>query len=230
MLALTYLTSLDAKIAIWLVAEPRPEHVGAISWLNNSSDADFYIVKVEAVRIGGSLPAPLLTLITGPSEETREVKATKKELAERELLRKRFFTELLERAKSRTDLHANVSPSYTSYVSAGAGLSGLVWVYTTRQHDGRVELFINRGKDSEEETRRIFTSLQAEQRSIEEAFGEPLDWVAPEGRPSCAIQKLVHTGGYRDEDLWPRIQDDMIDAMIRLSRALKPHITRLHVP
>jgi hypothetical protein len=51
---ITYLTALNARAAIWIVAEPRPEHVAAISWLNDSSSAAFYLVKVEAVRIGSS--------------------------------------------------------------------------------------------------------------------------------------------------------------------------------
>jgi hypothetical protein len=87
----TYLTALGAKTAIWIVAEPRPEHVGAITWLNESSSASFYLVKVEAIRIGESPPAPLLTLIVGPSEEAREVGKTKKDLAERHLLCRRFW-------------------------------------------------------------------------------------------------------------------------------------------
>ena len=44
---------------------------------------DFYLVKVEAVRIGESAPAPLLTLIVGPSEEAKSAGQTKKQLAER---------------------------------------------------------------------------------------------------------------------------------------------------
>jgi len=88
---ITYLTALDAKRAIWIVADPRPEHVGALAWLNESSSAaSFYLLKVEAVQIGGSEPAPLLTLITGPSEEARQVGETKKKLAERYVIRQRF--------------------------------------------------------------------------------------------------------------------------------------------
>ncbi|MCK4232302.1 DUF4268 domain-containing protein, partial [candidate division WOR-3 bacterium] len=41
---ITYLTAIGAKIGIWIVADPRPEHVGSISWLNESSGADFYLV------------------------------------------------------------------------------------------------------------------------------------------------------------------------------------------
>ena len=49
---LTYLAAVGAKRAIWIVADPRPEHVGAISWLNESSSGFFYLLKVEAIKIG----------------------------------------------------------------------------------------------------------------------------------------------------------------------------------
>ena len=39
---ITYLTAIDAKAAIWIVKEARPEHISAISWLNESSSASFY--------------------------------------------------------------------------------------------------------------------------------------------------------------------------------------------
>ena len=65
----TYAAALNARAAIWIVSDPRPEHVQAISWLNNSGLANFFLLKVEAIQIGESPPAPLLTLITGPSEE-----------------------------------------------------------------------------------------------------------------------------------------------------------------
>lgn len=44
---ITYLAAVETKRAIWIVADPRPEHVGAITWLNESSSASFYLVKVE---------------------------------------------------------------------------------------------------------------------------------------------------------------------------------------
>src|SRR5262249_43141766 len=80
---ITYLTGMGAKAAIWIVSDPRSEHVAAVAWLNKSSSADFYMVKVEAVRIGNSPPAPLFTLIVGPSKETKDVGETKKQIAER---------------------------------------------------------------------------------------------------------------------------------------------------
>src|SRR5882724_6988057 len=79
---ITYLTAMSAKAAIWIVSDPRPEHVAAVAWLNEFSSAAFYMVKVEAVKIGDSPPAPLFTLIVGPSEETKDVGHAKKEIAE----------------------------------------------------------------------------------------------------------------------------------------------------
>src|SRR5690606_8066214 len=89
---ITYVTAFDAKTGIWIVADPRPEHVNAISWLNQSTSATFYLVKVEAVRVQApgsdqvSPPAPLLTLIVGPDETSKEIGEKKKELADRDLV------------------------------------------------------------------------------------------------------------------------------------------------
>lgn len=74
---ITYLSSLDAKVGIWIVSNPRPEHVTAVSWLNEGSSAKFYLLEVEAIRIDDFRPAPLFTLITGPSEATSVVGRTK---------------------------------------------------------------------------------------------------------------------------------------------------------
>ncbi len=146
---ITYLTSFGAKNAIWIVSEPRPEHVQAISWLNESSSANFYLVKVEAIRIGNSSPAPLLTLIVGPSEEAKEVGVKKKEMAERSILRKKFWEQLLSKAKQRTSLHASITPQPYSWISAGAGKSGIAYTYSITQHQTKVELYIDRGKECE---------------------------------------------------------------------------------
>ena len=98
---ITYLTAVAARTAIWIVSDPRPEHINAVSWLNESNAASFYLLKIEAIRIGESERAPLLTLIVGPSKEGREVGETKKEIAERYEIRRRFWTGLLDYAQDQ---------------------------------------------------------------------------------------------------------------------------------
>ena len=222
---LTYLVAMQARRAVWIVADPRPEHVGAIAWLNESSSADFFLLKIEAIRIGNSEPAPLLTLIVGPSEETREVGRTKKEWAERERLRYRFFEGLLGRAKSRTQLHANISPSKHNWVSAGSGISGVAFNYVVLQRDARVELYIDT-RDGDE-NRRVFGTLADKKDGIESTFGGALKWDPLEGRRACRISKAYESGGYRDEDKWEAVYEELVDAMAKLESAVKPHLKGL---
>ncbi|HBI23586.1 MAG TPA: hypothetical protein DDX84_05140 [Nitrospiraceae bacterium] len=49
---LTYLSNLDAKIAIWISTDPRPEHVSAINYLNEvvPQDTKFYLIRVQAYK------------------------------------------------------------------------------------------------------------------------------------------------------------------------------------
>ena len=222
---LTYLVGLEARGAVWIVSDPRPEHVGVIAWLNETSSADFYLLKLEAIRIGDSDPAPLLTQIVGPSEETREVGRTKKEMAERERLRYRFFDGLLQHAKSKTQLHANISPAKHSWVGAGSGIAGVSFNYVVRQRDSRVELYIDT-RDGDE-NQRIFGALFLKKEKIEGAFGLPLEWDTKEGRRSCRIQKTYATGGYRDEDDWEAVYEELAEAMAKLDSALKPDLKKL---
>jgi len=224
---ITYLTVMDAKAAIWIVSDPRPEHIQAITWLNESGSASFYLLKLEAVRIGDSPPAPLLTLIVGPSLESHEAGESKKEFAERYEIRKRFWTGLLDRAKFTTRLHANISPSRDNWIAAGSGISGLVFSYVVRQQDSHVELYIDRDKEPLE-NKRIFDQFARSRDTIEAAFGAPLEWERLDTKRACRIKYEIEIGGYRsDEARWPEIQTAMIDAMVRLERALKPHIAKL---
>ncbi len=222
----TYLSSIGAEIAIWIVAKPRSEHIKAISWLNEASSGSFYMVKVEAVRIGNSPPAPLLTQIVGPSAESREVGKTKRELSERQKLRFDFWSGLLEKARERTKLHANISPSRDSWVATGAGLSGLSYNYVVRQHDARVELYIDRG--SESENKAMFDQLLAHREAIETAYDEELTWKRLEGKRACRIHKDTNVGGYRDDN-WDEIHEKLIDMMVRFEAALRPYVKQLKI-
>jgi hypothetical protein len=223
---ITYTAMMEAQVAIWIVAEPRPEHVRAISWLNESSPSDFFLLKIEGIQIAGSPPAPLLTLIVGPSEESRVVGDTKRDLAGQHVIRNEFWTSLLERARPRTRLHRGISPGHDTWIGTGAGRSGLTYNYVIGRHASRVELYIDRGRDSEEDNMRIFEVLRANRERIEAAYGGPLEWQPLEGRRACRIRQNVK-GGYQDQERWPEVQDAMIDAMIRFEQALKPHVDQL---
>jgi hypothetical protein len=221
----TYLAALDAGVAVWIVSEPRPEHTTAVTWLNESRETSFYLVKLEAIRIDDSAPACLFTLITGPSEETREVGDTKKEIADRFIIRRRFWEIFLERARQKTKLYSTLSPTDDNWIAFASGKRGLSFSTTITQHAATVQLVIDRGKDSAAENRMILDQLKANKAKIEQEFGGPLEWYEPEGVRLCRIIHEVKKGGYKDEEAkWPEIQDAIIDAMVRLEKALRPFL------
>lgn len=222
---LTYMTSFEAKTAIWLVEEARPEHLRAVAWLNEASSGSFYLIKMEAIRIGESTPAPLFTVIVGPTEEAREVGERKRELAERHHVRHEFWTRLLEQAKQQTKLHANISPGMNSWSSAGAGMSGLSFNYVILQDYSRVDLSIDRG--NAKENRRLLNLLKTKQDEIESAFGDALEWTESEGVRACRIVKSIDAGGLKDREKWDEIIRVTIDAMVRLEKALGSHLQAL---
>jgi hypothetical protein len=225
---ITYLTGMGAKAAIWIVSDPRPEHVAAITWLNETGSAAFYMVKVEAVRIGSSPAAPLFTLIVGPSDEAEEVGQTKKEIAERYGIRKRWWTQLIERSAKVSKLHAHITPGEYSWIGTSSGVRGLNLNYVITQDECGAELYIDRGKGCEEENKSIFDQLYAHRAEIEQAFGGPLSWERLEEKRACRIKFAQEGGGYRSpEDQWPKMQDDIISAMNRLEQALRPFLKQL---
>lgn len=224
---ITYLSNMEAKTAFWITSDPRPEHEAAIHWLNEMLPVDvaFYLVKLEAYRIGESAPAPLVSIVAGPTPEAKQIGGQKKELAERHVLRLEFWAQLLERAREHTRLHAGRSPGKDHWLSTGAGKAGLGFNYVIRTHDAQVELYIDTG--DADANKAIFDELAANKEQAEEVFGEPLDWQRLNDRRASRIRYLIPGGGIRDRDHWPEIQEAMIASMVRLEQALKPGIRRL---
>jgi Domain of unknown function (DUF4268) len=121
-----------------------------VAWLNDSNrSAKFYLLKVEAVRIGSSPPAPLLTLIVGPSDEADDIGDTKDEFAERYRTRRRWWSALVSRPYAK--MHAHVTPGQYSWIGVSSGIRGLNFNYTVTQDECGAELYIDRGKGAEAE-------------------------------------------------------------------------------
>jgi hypothetical protein len=228
---LTYLVNLDASIAIWVAAEPRLEHAKVINWLNESTPADisFYLVKVEAARIGDSSYAPLFTVLARPDVQTKEIGEKKKEWAERHYSRYEFWKGLLEKSKPRTKLFANISPSKDSWISTGSGKAGIVFIYHIRLGEGTVELYIDHDQNTGERNKQIFDILHSQKGDIEQEYGEPLEWDRNNSKRVSQIRKRFNNGGLALPDTWSNLQDQMIDAMIRFDGIFRPRIAQIKI-
>lgn len=222
---ITYLTAIGARAAIWIVADPRPEHVAAIAWLNESTSADFYLLKVEAVRIGDSAAAALLTVIVGPSHESKSVGVQKKEISERGEIRRNWWNRLISRPEAKS--HSHLSTNVGSWIGISAGISGLDLNYVLNENDCAAELYIDRGKGSKEENKRIFDHLAASRDEIERVAGNPLSWQRLDEGQGSRIRVTLPGGCRAPESEWDETQTRLVAAMNRLTAALQPHLKRL---
>lgn len=181
----------------------------------------------EFIRAQTPMAPPLPNRTNVPNEtetgtaRNRRVKA----MSGSERLRYRFFERLLELAKSRTQLHANISPSKDTWVAASAGIAGLQFCYVVGVRQARVELYIDTGHG--DRNRRYFEALLLKKDMIENAFGSSLDWLRLQGRRACRIKKTYTTGGYRDEGAWDDMCQELAVAMAKLELAIRPHLRRI---
>jgi hypothetical protein len=182
-------------------------------------------VKVEAVRIGDSPAAPLLTLIVGPSEEAESISQSKKQFAERYDERHRWWSKLVAHPEAK--LHKHITPGSYSWIGTTGGIRGLNLNYVVWQDESAAELYIDRGNGSDAENKAIFDQLERQKPDIEKRFGGPLEWERLEGRRASRI-RVTLPGGYRSpESEWDEIQARQVDAMNRFNNALQPALKTL---
>jgi hypothetical protein len=227
---ITYLSNIGAKTAIWISSNPKQEHERAIEWLNEfGPGVSFYLIKVEAYKIENSIPAPKFSIIAGPSEESEIIGEEKKEYAKRHILRKEFWTQLLDKAKQKTNLHANVTPSINSWVGAGGGKSGINYNYViTRKYAG-CEIYLDKGKGYEKPNinKERFDRLHRCKKQIEKTFRGKLNWERLDNARASRISYRFKEGSLNNKETWLKVQDKMIEAMIRMEKAFKNYINQL---
>lgn len=143
-------------------------------------------------------------------------------LAERQIFRLKFWEDLLEKAKTRTNLHANISPGKENWISAGAGKRGLGFNYVVRMDDAQLELYID--NDEVEWNKRILSNFLQRRSEMEQIFGEPLDWQLLPDKRASRIRFVISSFGLIDQDQWDELQEQLINSMIRMEKAIGPFI------
>lgn len=203
-----------------------------IEWLSDSYDMSINVIifKYTKTKNGDEILARTM-IIPEDIEKEKSQKHQGKIYAERHILRKEFWTKLLEKANIKTKLHSNISPGIYSWIAAGAGKAGINYNYVIGKNHGGVEIYLDRGKDYVEPNinKERFDNLTKHKEEIEAKFGEKLNWERlDEKRASRIAFRIKGLGGFRNKEKWNELQDKMIDAMIRLEMALREFIKNLN--
>jgi hypothetical protein len=221
----------DVRIVL-VSAEFSKELTTAVMWLNER-DLDVRCIRLKPYSDGGKVLLDVQQVIPLPESSEYQVQIREKARQERKdraarfVDRERFWTALLNCARTKTSLHANLSPRAHHWLGTGSGVQGLVFRYVINQHATRVDLYVDRGSGRRLENKEIFDRLLGAQDQIEHVFGRALEWQRLDEQQASWIG-LTLEGGYRDdEQQWPALHESLVDAMIRLERATRPHIAEI---
>jgi hypothetical protein len=156
-------------------------------------------------------------------------RAERQNLAERHVIRLRFWEGLLEHAKTKLNVHANRQPTKDNWISGSIGRAGFSLTYTVRKTDSQVELWIGLGAGQTAKNKAAFKALEAQKATIEADFGAALDWQELTDAEGCRIRYVID-GGYKSPpEEWPAIHAKLADAMVKLDSAMRSRVASLAV-
>lgn len=220
----------DTRI-ILASADFSRELTTSVMWLNDR-ELDIRCVRIKPYRLdGGPLLLDVQQLIPLPEASDFQTQigakrqAERQDRSERHEVRYRFWESLLALARTRSDVHANRSPTKDGWLAGSAGRNGFQFTYSIREFDSQVELWIGHGAGQRDRNKAAFHALRAQQAAIDP--GNELDWQELPDREGCRIRKLI-PGGYKsDSQEWPEIQTQLVEAMLNLDQALRPRVASL---
>ena len=183
---LTYASSFDASIIVWVVADTRDEHKQAIEWFNKNmtENISFFLVKIEVWKIGDSIPAPKFNIVVEPNDWakiTSNKGTTNKELTDTKLEKLKFWEELKDYSDnnpSKLRITRKPRPQHWYSMSIGIRHIGLNFIHNTRTSSIAVDIYINQQD--------IYDKIQSRKDFFESLCGElELEWLAlPEKKAS----------------------------------------------
>ena len=200
---LTYASSFDACIIVWVVAEVRDEHKRAIEWFNENmqSEISFFLVKTEVWKIGGSQPAVKFNIIVEPNDWAKIKKSSSaysRELTETKLNKLEFWNAFKDYAntyETKLRVGRKPRPQHWYSISFGSSKAGLACTTNKRDNYVAVEIYINDDKS-------IYHKLFENKDNIEKLLeDEAISWEELPSKKASRI-KVVRKGNPENKDRW----------------------------
>lgn len=226
---------LSGEVRIILVSgDFSSEITTAVIWLNKR-DLDITCVRLQPYRLGDALLIDVAQIIPLPEAADYEVKAReqlhevrKVKTVRQEIFRK-FWAQLIEKSKIKTQLLANRSTSSDHWLSAGIGRSGFGLSLVLLENRSRVECYIRDGNKPDIWNTQAFQILERQQEQIHQSFGDKLIWDDLPGRKGCRISYEIDGGWKTVPEAWPQLQDKLIQNLIRFEAELAKPVKDINI-
>lgn len=206
----------------------------AVIWLNKRN-IDITCIRFQPYKLGDTMLIDVSQIIPLPEAADYEVKVREQEQEVRKVrtvrqdIFRKFWSQLIERSKLKTQLLANRSTSSDHWLSAGIGRSGFGLSLSLTEDRTRVECYIRDASKPDVWNTAAFEALKAKKEQIETSFGQSLYWDELPGRKGCRISYDMDGGWKLPAESWVEHQDQMITALIKFEAALRVPIQQLNV-
>ena len=218
-------------ITIWVAEQFKDSHRAAVDWLNatTSNDYPFFAVEIEALRIGDSAPAPFFNVVAKPNSWTKIARVSGASVdavidQERHRVRSSYwssFAEYLRVQKSDFVIRRDVRKMWMDFPIGRTGAAIRCTISTQKQRVG-VELYLFK-----DQHKTGITALASDRQTIENAFGEQLDFQELPGRDASRVALYLHHQDLSNSENFPRIQTWMLERMQQFRQILAYRVKAL---
>lgn len=157
------------------------------------------------------------------AKETQSIQASNSKL---EILRKDYWSTLLDSYNKKSKEFQNISPSKDQWISCGSGVSGVTFSLVASTSYADVEVTINKG-GNKRENEEIFNKLLEQKDEIEKEFGNKLLWDRLEAKISCRISYRLEGVNVRNREDWNKMISFQCDEMPKFYNAIHDKIIKV---
>ncbi len=164
--------------------------------------------------------------IISMADKTQDDISSQEETKSRHNIRYEFWRLLLKQINEKTTLFQNISPTKDNWLQTGSGISGVNYRFVVTKTYARAEL--NIARPDLVENKFIYDELLKFRKEVEEIFKSELKWERNDDMKTSRI-KYEKTGlSIFENNDWPKMIDFLIDAIIRLEKALQVSIREVN--
>jgi hypothetical protein len=210
---LVYTSALEAAVVVWVAPRFHEEHLRALDWLNQRTDAgiDFFAIELSLVRIGASAPAPVFDLALQPRDWHRGSRREGGSLALAHL-HHAFFERMFDSIVRRRPGYRVPKFGYDNWVGFFAGPFGFYDVSFTDSGGVRAGILLD--TQDQATTKELYDDLVSERMAIETAIGKMLIWERLDEHRASRIYAYRDIGDLRDEQAFEAAVEWAADMII----------------
>jgi hypothetical protein len=226
--------ALTGEVRIVLVsADFSTEVTTTVLWLTKRYELDITCIRLRPYSFGSETLIDSTQIIPLPESADYEVKKRAQENEQRKTasatkdVAGRFYAQLVESGKTRTPLFGQCK-RYGQWMPVSAIRKGFDLNVVVNQQESRAECYIMHPDRVEARSNAAFHELRARNQEIHGKFGGELSWQELPGKLGCRICVEFPGGLKSPEAEWPELQNQLIDAVVRLEQSLKEPVLALN--